>query len=46
MKKFFKKSSAIVLLISIVSVSLIGCGTDADSGGMGGKISSSVSALK
>jgi hypothetical protein len=45
MKKFFKKSSAIVLLISIASVSLIGCGTDADSGGMG-KSSSPVSAIK
>jgi len=45
MKNFFKKSSAIVLLISIVSVSLIGCGTSQDSGGMG-KTSSSVSAIK
>ncbi len=44
MKNFFKKSSAIVLLISIVSVSLVGCGTGADSGGMGGN--SKVSSLK
>ena len=44
MKKFFKKSSVIILLISIASVSLVGCGTGADSGGMGGD--SKASSLK
>ncbi len=34
MKSSFKKTSAIVLLLSTLSVTLIGCGTGADSGGM------------
>ena len=46
MKNSFKKNSAIVLLIAIVSFLLVGCGADKDSGGMGGKTSSSVSPLK
>jgi len=46
MKKSFKKSSFIVLLLAIVSATLVGCGTDKDSGGMGGKTSSLVSPLK
>jgi uncharacterized lipoprotein YehR (DUF1307 family) len=35
MKKLFKKTSAIVLLMLSMSVTLIGCGTSEDSAGMG-----------
>jgi len=39
MKKSFKKTSSILFLIVGISVALVGCGTGADSGGMGSKSS-------
>lgn len=33
--KLFKKISAMIFLITTISVSLVGCGTGADSGSMG-----------
>jgi len=38
----FKKISAMVLLVITISVSLVGCGTGPDSGGMGSTSSSKV----
>ncbi len=37
MKNSFKKTHAIILLLATMSVALVGCGTDADSGGMSGQ---------
>ena len=39
MKIFFKKTNAILILIASMSIALIGCGTGADSAGMGAKTS-------
>ncbi len=35
MKTIFKKTNAILILIASMSIGLIGCGTGADSSGMG-----------
>ena len=43
--KLFKKISAMVLLITTISVSLVGCGTGADSSSMGGTSSSKGASL-
>ena len=46
MKISFKKTSAIVLLITSMSVALIGCGTGPDDAGMGTQSSISGALLK
>ena len=35
MKHIFKKTTAIALFLTTLSVALVGCGTGADGGGMG-----------
>jgi hypothetical protein len=39
MKTIFKKTNAILILIASMSIVLIGCGTGADSSGMGAESS-------
>ena len=46
MKNSFKKTNAIILLIASMSLALVGCGTGADSAGMGAQSSQLLSALK
>lgn len=46
MKNSIKKTNAIILLIASMSLALVGCGTGADSSGMSGQSSQSISSLK
>ncbi len=46
MKNLFKKINTITLLIASLSLVLVGCGTGADSGGMGSQSSNAISLLK
>ncbi len=39
MKIFFKRTNAVLILIASMSILLIGCGTGADTSGMGAKSS-------